>query len=129
LQVYRNHARLILGTIALSLVMQAVVIAAIQFILLANAASSPSLGAALLTPFGMLVNSLPLTPGGLGVGEAAFESLFQLAAVPGGAEAILSWRVLTTLIDAVGGVIIVAGRTDVRLLATAAFKSNGDANA
>jgi glycosyltransferase 2 family protein len=126
---YRHHRRTILGTIALSLVIQGLVIAAIQFILLANAAPAPSLGAALLTPFGMLVNSLPLTPGGLGVGEAAFESLFRLAAVAGGAEAILSWRVLTTLIDTAGAVIIVAGRTDVRLLAKAAFSPSGDENA
>lgn len=129
LLTYRNHVRIILGTLALSLVMQGLVIAAIQFILLANAVPSPSLGAALLTPFGMLANSLPLTPGGLGVGEAAFESLFQLTAVAGGAEAILSWRILTTLIDSVGAVIIIAGRTDVRLLAKAAFISSHDANA
>lgn len=129
LQSYRHHGRIILGTIALSLFMQGLVIAALQFILLANGASSPSLGAALLTPFGMLVNSLPLTPGGLGVGEAAFESLFQLAAVTGGAEAILSWRILTTLIDSAGAVLIIAGRTDLRLLAKAAFNSSGDASA
>jgi uncharacterized membrane protein YbhN (UPF0104 family) len=97
--------------------MQALVISALQLILLANGAPSGNLAAALLTPFGMLANSLPLTPGGLGVGEAAFESLYLLAGMAGGAEAILSWRVLTTLIDAIGGALLIAGRTDVRMLA------------
>ena len=32
----------------------------------------------LLIPIGFLANSLPVTPGGLGVGEAAMESLFRM---------------------------------------------------
>ena len=55
-----------------------------------------------LIPLGFLVNALPLTPGGLGVGEVAFDKLFALAGLAGGVEALLAWRVLTTVIDISG---------------------------
>jgi uncharacterized protein (TIRG00374 family) len=115
IRAHRRHGRVIARAFILSLVIQGLVIAAIQLILMANGNPSVSWGAAMLTPFGMLANALPLTPGGLGVGEAAFESLFRLAALTGGAEAILSWRVLTTVIDLCGGVILIAGRTDAHM--------------
>jgi len=41
---------------------------------------------------GLIVNAIPITPGGIGVGEAAFEGLFQLAGFSGGARLLLFWR-------------------------------------
>lgn len=40
----------------------------------------------------LTVNAIPITPGGIGVGEAAFEGLFQLAGYSGGARLLLFWR-------------------------------------
>jgi len=56
----------------------------------------------LIIPIGHVVNSLPLTPGGLGVGEAAFNALFELAGLQGGAEALLCWRIWTALVGLLG---------------------------
>jgi uncharacterized protein (TIRG00374 family) len=56
----------------------------------------------LLIPIGFVANSLPVTPGGLGVGEAAFERLFQMAGFTGGAVAILGWRVLMIIVGLPG---------------------------
>lgn len=56
----------------------------------------------LLIPMGFVANSLPVTPGGLGVGEAAFDQLFQMAGFTGGAVAILGWRVLMIIIGLPG---------------------------
>jgi uncharacterized membrane protein YbhN (UPF0104 family) len=56
----------------------------------------------LLIPFGFLANALPVTPGGLGVGEAAFDTLFHLAGFTGGAVALLGWRVMMMLIGLPG---------------------------
>ena len=64
----------------------------------------------------MLANALPLTPGGIGIGEAAFEALFQSVGAMGGAETILAWRVLTTLIDLAGGALLLLGRTDTTMV-------------
>ena len=66
-----------------------------------------------LIPLGMLVNSLPLTPGGLGVGEAAFDVLFKGAGLTGGAETLLAWRLLMLLISLVGLVFYLQGRRQV----------------
>ena len=116
IRAHRNSGGIVLSAFALSMFIQVLNIVIIQLILLANGASSVSWVAALLTPFGMLANSIPLTPGGIGVGEAAFETLFLIAGQTGGAEAILSWRVLTTLVDLFGGGLVIAGRTDIAVL-------------
>ena len=47
----------------------------------------------ILALLGMLANSLPITPGGLGIGEAAFEGIFLLGGYAGGAQLILAWRI------------------------------------
>lgn len=55
-----------------------------------------------LIPLGYFANSLPVTPGGLGVGEAALESLFNLFSLPGGAEVLLSWRIIMVIVGLLG---------------------------
>jgi uncharacterized protein (TIRG00374 family) len=56
----------------------------------------------LVAPIGHLVNSLPLTPGGLGVGESAFNALFSLTGMRGGADALLCLRIWSLLVGALG---------------------------
>jgi uncharacterized membrane protein YbhN (UPF0104 family) len=63
-----------------------------------------------LIPLGFTANALPFTPGGLGVGEAAFNKLFALAGLTGGAEALLGWRLLTILIGLLGLAFYLQGR-------------------
>jgi uncharacterized protein (TIRG00374 family) len=64
----------------------------------------------LLIPLGHLANTLPVTPGGLGVGEAAFSALFAMVGLRGGAEALLGWRLLTMLIGLLGLLFYLQGR-------------------
>ena len=56
----------------------------------------------LVAPMGHLVNSLPLTPGGIGVGESAFNSLFNLTGMSGGAETLLCVRVWNITVGLLG---------------------------
>jgi uncharacterized membrane protein YbhN (UPF0104 family) len=49
--------------------------------------------AALLSLFGMFGNAITITPGGLGVGEAAFDRLFDEAGLRGGAAMMIVWRI------------------------------------
>jgi hypothetical protein len=63
----------------------------------------------LVAPIGHLVNSLPLTPGGLGVGETAFAALFAITGIRGGAETLLCWRLWNALIGLVGLAIYLFG--------------------
>jgi uncharacterized protein (TIRG00374 family) len=70
----------------------------------------PPFSTILLVPIGFLVNTIPLTPGGLGIGEAAFGKLFRMVHIRSGAEALLGWRLLTTLISLLGLVYYLQGR-------------------
>ena len=63
----------------------------------------------LLALLGLLANALPITPGGLGVGEAAFEGLFRLAGYSHGAQLILAWRAGTIALCGLGCAIYIAG--------------------
>ena len=63
----------------------------------------------LVAPMGHVVNSLPLTPGGLGVGETAFSALFASAGIPRGAETLLCWRIWTLLVGLLGLAIYLLG--------------------
>jgi hypothetical protein len=63
----------------------------------------------LVIPIGHIVNSLPLTPGGLGVGETAFSALFNLLGIRGGAEALLCTRIWMAIIGLIGFVFYLHG--------------------
>jgi uncharacterized membrane protein YbhN (UPF0104 family) len=62
-----------------------------------------------LSLLGLVANALPVTPGGLGVGEAASEALFRAVGVPGGASLIAAWRVGTILVSALGAAFYIRG--------------------
>ena len=62
-----------------------------------------------LALFGMLANALPVTPGGLGVGEAAFDRLFNIAGFAGGATLLLTWRAGLLPLCAIGCLFYVLG--------------------
>jgi uncharacterized protein (TIRG00374 family) len=63
-----------------------------------------------LVPLGLLANSLPVTPGGLGVGEAAFNELFAMAGLSGGAAILLGLRFLLILSGLIGLAFYLQGR-------------------
>jgi uncharacterized protein (TIRG00374 family) len=68
-----------------------------------------SMRLALVAPIGHLVNSVPLTPGGIGVGETAFNALFKLTGLSGGAEALLCVRLWNVLVGLFGLVVYLFG--------------------
>ena len=71
--------------------------------------ASFSIRLALVAPVGHLVNSLPLTPGGIGVGESAFNALFLLTGIQGGAETLLCMRLWNCVVGVFGLAICVVG--------------------
>ena len=66
----------------------------------------------LLSLLGMLANALPITPGGIGVGEAAFDWLFGLLGYNGGAQLILAWRISILPICFLGAVFYMLGKRE-----------------
>jgi hypothetical protein len=71
-------------------------------------AREPLLSAA-LAALGFVANAVPLTPAGLGVGEAAFEQLFRWGGVAGAALLLVSWRLACMPIWAAGGLVYLRG--------------------
>ena len=64
---------------------------------------------ALLSLFGLFANAVPLTPGGLGVGEAAFDGLFHRVGIDGGSQLLLLWRIGMIPLCVVGGLYYTLG--------------------
>jgi uncharacterized protein (TIRG00374 family) len=112
----RNLLRL-LSSLGISLLGHVQTITVLLLLAAATVPGEPVWRASMMVPLGLLANTVPLTPGGLGVGEAAFERLFQIAGISSGAESLLAWRVLTTLLSLAGLLFYLKGRE--RLLHTA----------
>jgi Dolichyl-phosphate-mannose-protein mannosyltransferase len=70
---------------------------------------SSRISVCLVIPVGYVANSLPLTPGGLGVGETEFGALFDLAGLDRGAHALLSWRVWSAFLSISGLIFYLGG--------------------
>ncbi len=87
LLAYARRPSALGGAFLLSVLMHAVFIA-LFFALSGRVAPTQLalLDVAVVYPVGMLTSILPLAPGGIGVGHAAFESLFRLFGAPGGAD-------------------------------------------
>jgi len=107
---YRHNKGTLLAVIGISLVVQSIMVGIMLLLVDVTSPTGASWTMTVLIPLGFLVNALPLTPGGLGVGEVAFDKLFALAGLTGGVEALLAWRVLTTLIDISGLVFFLQER-------------------
>jgi uncharacterized membrane protein YbhN (UPF0104 family) len=109
IMTYRKNPGPLLEALGLSLVanISLVAITALGVFALNPASWSPKM--CVLMPIGHVVNSLPLTPGGLGVGETAFNALFEVAGLREGAEALLCWRIWKAAVSLLGLAIYLRG--------------------
>jgi uncharacterized membrane protein YbhN (UPF0104 family) len=107
---YRHNLGTLLAAVGLSLVSDALTV--IVMLMIAQVANPSGFVASMiiLIPLGLVANAVPVTPGGLGVGEAAFARLFAAADLRGGAEVLLGWRVLMILVGLSGLVFYLRGR-------------------
>lgn len=99
---YRRRPMALLAGIGLSLCAQACLLGGLLALatVVAEGGARPIM--LVLMPMGTVTNALPITPGGLGVGEAAFEELFRLAGLSGGADVSLSWRAVAMVMSLPG---------------------------
>lgn len=103
IRAYRDRPMVIFSTIAISVLVQFIFMVFMGFI--GRVLYGPSFDAALLAPifpFGTLVTAIPLAPGGLGVGHAAFDRLFALVGLPGGANVFNIYVVSQLLLNLLG---------------------------
>ena len=98
-----------MAALGLSLLANLSLIAVTALAILALHPSSMSMKMCLVIPLGDLANNLPITPGGLGVGESAYNVLFKLAGLEGGAEALLCWRIWRAAVGLIGLILYLRG--------------------
>lgn len=99
---YRKSPATLFSALGLSLLANLSIVGVITLGVLVVHPASVAWKLCLIVPIGQLVNSLPLTPGGLGVGEIAFNTLFRITGLSGGAEAVLCWRIWSALVSSIG---------------------------
>lgn len=102
LRVYRAHPGSYCQAIGVAMAVHLCMMLGTLLVIQATHPTGADSRMMLLIPMGFVANSLPVTPGGLGVGEAAFDQLFHMAGFTGGAVAILGWRVLMIIIGLPG---------------------------
>lgn len=106
LRTYKDRPRIIFSTIGISVIIQLIFLGFMGFVgrILYGAQAFDASLLAPVFPFGILVTAIPLAPGGLGVGHAAFDKLFSLVGLPGGAN-VFNVYVLSQLIMNLLGII------------------------
>ena len=99
---YRENSGVLFLALGVSLLANLLLVLVTMLGALAVAPSSWTPRMLLVVPIGHILNSLPLTPGGLGVGETAFNALFNLTDLRGGADALLCTRIWTAMVGLIG---------------------------
>ncbi|MES2117054.1 MAG: lysylphosphatidylglycerol synthase transmembrane domain-containing protein [Pseudomonadota bacterium] len=110
-RVYRDRSRtLVLATLlsTLSQGLSFLFFVALTARLTGAGAAWHALGA--IFPLGMAITTLPLSPGGLGVGHLAFDQLFTLVHLSGGANVYNAYFVSQTLLNLTGVVAYLLNR-------------------
>jgi uncharacterized membrane protein YbhN (UPF0104 family) len=86
---------------------------------------APAGAVLLLALLALVVNALPVTPGGLGVGEAASEALFGSVGLAGGPALLLGWRAAQLPGVVLGALVVAASGRRPRELLRAAGEEPG----
>ena len=55
-------------------------------------------------PIGLITIAIPIAPGGIGIGHVAFESLYQLAGLSGGADIFNLYIIVQLAVFLLGGI-------------------------
>ncbi len=109
LYAFRDHKAALLGAALLSMSGHVALAGMLVGVASVFIPQAPPLTVCLLSLSALLANALPITPGGLGVGEAAFEGLFTSVGFAGGAKLILAWRVGMLPLCVLGSVLYIVG--------------------
>ena len=110
IRALRASPRALVASFSLSIAAQVITIASFGAIGSALGFDVMQPALALAVPLGLVANALPLTPGGLGVGEVAFHRLFAELGMHAGAELLVGWRLCMVTMALVGGAFYVHGR-------------------
>jgi uncharacterized protein (TIRG00374 family) len=109
IRTYRRSPEILASALGVSILTNLCLIGVTALGMLAVNPSGLRLKMCLVIPMGYVANSLPLTPGGLGVGETAFNALFEITGLHGGAEALICWRIWSAFVGILGLILYLRG--------------------
>ncbi len=115
-EVYHRRKRYLVGAFFLALVTHNLVISAFWLISHGLPVYSPAFSEnASVVPIGLVLGTLPLTPGGLGTLEAGLEYLFLLVGAGKGDGTLIAlvYRMMTYVVAAIGAGYYLSARTSV----------------
>jgi len=98
-------ARTLAISVALSVLMNVLMIALIYVCSILNGARLGLVEVSAAAPLGLLTNAVPLSPGGLGVGEKSFDVLYRALGGTHGAGSFLTTRVFLYCPAVLGGIV------------------------
>ena len=106
--LYRAARWQLAYAIVVSLLVHGMILTAIGILGRAIGITIPFLDFYTLAPLALIAASLPISPGGIGVGETAFMILFAMSGVPGPAAFALSfsYRAVQFVVSLIGGVLM-----------------------
>jgi uncharacterized protein (TIRG00374 family) len=107
---FRTNPSSLPTAVGLSLLTHCTTVGGLMLLARATEFSGSIWDISVLAPLGLVANALPVTPGGLGVGEAAFNRLFLIAGITGGADLLIGWRLLMIVLGIIGLAFYLQGR-------------------
>ncbi|MBF0432672.1 MAG: flippase-like domain-containing protein [Fibrobacteria bacterium] len=102
IQVYRNYPRILLASLLLTLVIHGSIILIFYFTALGLDIELNIIKHGFVVPVLMMINGLPISPGGIGVGEAAAHTLYSLINVSKGGEILVFFHVFVIIVAIIG---------------------------
>lgn len=110
---YNHDRKTLFGVLALSILVHAfAVAAAFQFSIALGITGLPFLGLFVAVPLGLLVTAVPVLPGGLGTGHAAFSALYLFLGSDRGADVFNLIFLTQVVFGALGGLVYLRFRAE-----------------
>jgi glycosyltransferase 2 family protein len=105
-KVYQNHKKILFWTLFLSIIVHFLV--AIAFFVIIQTLGIENVHFAtqmFIMPIGLITIAIPVAPGGIGVGHVAFDTLYRMVGVEGGADIFNLFIIIQLSVYLLGGVM------------------------
>lgn len=105
-KIYQHHWRSLATTLIISIIIHS--LTAFLFFLVTQMLKMDQVDFAtqmFIMPIGLITTAIPIAPGGIGIGHAAFETLYLLIGVKGGADIFNLFIVIQLAVYLLGGIV------------------------
>ncbi len=115
-KLYQHHWRTLAVTLGISIIVHT--LSAILFFLVARMLGMEQIDLPtqmFIMPIGLITTAIPIAPGGIGIGHAAFETLYSLIGITGGADIFNLFIVTQLAVFLLGGIVYFAYNSEYKV--------------